>query len=116
MKKAKRRALVWLALLVLGSFAIAALPGFAYAQTVIADDGKPGNPDASGDPDMPGEKPPAPSGPVSWDAASDGLYAGSSIDPTGRPAISASRRADARRFGRLWLESLVWVVRTRFGW
>jgi len=40
MKKAKRRALVWLALLVLGSFAIAALPGFAYAQTLIADDGK----------------------------------------------------------------------------
>jgi hypothetical protein len=116
MKKAKPRAGILLALWVLGSLAIASLPGFAYAQTLVGDDPSPSNPSVSGDPDMPGEKPPAQGGPVKWNSSGSGVYAGDSINPRGRQELSASPRADARAPWRLWLDSLVWAVRTRFGW
>lgn len=116
MTKAKPRAVLLLAIWVLGSIAVASLPGFAYAQTVLTDDPLPSNPGISGDPDMPGEKPPAQGGPTVWNSAGSGLYAGSSIDPSGRSEMSATPRAGASVYWRLWLDSLVWIIRTRLGW
>jgi hypothetical protein len=113
MKMAKPRAVVLLALWVLGSFAFATLPGFAYAQTAIVDGSSPpGDPGISGDPDMPGEKPPAQGGPLSWNTTDSGLYAGNMIGPRSRLEPASS----ALTYRRVWFESLIWAVRIRFGW
>jgi hypothetical protein len=117
MIKAKPRALILLALWVFGSFAIVSLPRFAYAQTVVVDDSTPGTPStAAGDPDMPGEKPPAANGAATLSPSSSGLYAGHSIDPVSWPSVTASARVNARASGRLWLESILWLLRARIGW
>ena len=113
MKMAKPRAVVLLALWVLGSFALAMLPGFAYAQTTVIVDGTPaGDPGTMGDPDMPGEKPPTEQGPVSWNTTGGGLYAGDLISPGSR--LESSSSAFVCR--RVWFEGLIWALRVRFGW
>jgi hypothetical protein len=115
MKKAKSGAGVLLALLLFGGLAIAALPGFAYAQTVIVDDSTPVSPDAAGDPDMPGEKPPAHGGPVSWNSVGSGLYAGDSSGLRSRPETSTLQTPAARLSWRLWFANLVRAVRMGLG-
>lgn len=116
MNKAKPTVLLLLALWVLGGLATATLPGSACAQAVISDDGNPtSGPSASGDPDMPGEMPPA-KGSSSLNGVTLGLYAGHSLDPMGSPESAAPTSVNSRVVGRMWLESLIWVIRARIGW
>lgn len=116
MKKAKPTVILLLALWVLGGLATAMLPGSACAQAIISDDGNATSGSAaSGDPDMPGEAPPA-KGSSSLTGVTLGLCSGHSLDPTGSPDSATPTSLNARVVGRMWLESLIWVIRARIGW